>query len=90
MHTDAPACDTLANLAAYAGKAELVEGEIVAMPPIGDTPGVAGDEIYFSLRKHVERERATPSVTTRRSGSTCRTARRSAPTRPTTRDRGRG
>lgn len=36
------------------GKAELVNGEIVLMAPTGDAPGTAGDEIYFSLRKHVE------------------------------------
>ena len=52
MHVKAPA--TLEDLARVPGKAELVNGEIVHMPPTGDRPGVAGDEIYFSLRKHVE------------------------------------
>lgn len=37
------------------GKAELVDGEIVHMPPTGAAPGTGGDEIYFSLRKHQER-----------------------------------
>lgn len=32
------------------GKAELVHGEIVRMPPTGARPGRAGGEIYFSLR----------------------------------------
>lgn len=45
---------TLDDLAEVPGKAELVNGEIVHMPPAGDEPGTAGDEIYFSLRKYVE------------------------------------
>src|SRR5829696_8610540 len=52
MHAKAPA--TLEDLARVPGKAELVNGEIVHMPPTGDRPGVAGDEIYFSLRKYVD------------------------------------
>jgi len=31
-------------------KAELVKGELVLMPPTGDEPGYAGDEIFVSLR----------------------------------------
>lgn len=46
---------TLDDLMRVPGKAELVNGEIVLMPPTGDTPGVAGDEIYFSLRQYVGR-----------------------------------
>ena len=45
---------TLDDLKRVPGKAELVNGQIVHMPPTGDGPGTAGDEIYFSLRKHVE------------------------------------
>src|SRR5213593_1978404 len=52
MHVKAPA--TYDDLARVPGKAEIVNGEIVHMPPTGDAPGAAGDEIYFSLRKHVE------------------------------------
>lgn len=46
---------TLEDLAEVPGKAELVNGEIVHMPPTGDEPGTAGDEIYFSLRQHVQK-----------------------------------
>lgn len=46
---------TLDDLMRVPGKAELVNGEIVLMAPTGDTPGVAGDEIYFSLRQYVGR-----------------------------------
>jgi Uma2 family endonuclease len=34
------------------GKAELVNGEIVLMPPTGDDPGRAEGSIYFRLRLH--------------------------------------
>jgi Uma2 family endonuclease len=34
------------------GKAELVNGEIVAMSPAGGVPGRAGGEIYVSLRDY--------------------------------------
>ena len=33
-------------------KAEIVDGEIVLMPPTGDVPGRAGGSIYVSLRQH--------------------------------------
>jgi Uma2 family endonuclease len=36
-------------------KAEIVNGEIVLMPPTGEDPGYAGDEIYVSLRDHARR-----------------------------------
>jgi Uma2 family endonuclease len=52
---------TLEDLMRVPGKAELVDGEIVHMPPTGDAPGSAGDEIYASLREYVmegERGRA--------------------------------
>ena len=32
------------------GKAEIVNGEIVLMPPTGDMPSRAGGSIYLSLR----------------------------------------
>ena len=34
------------------GKAEIVDGEIVTMPPTGDQPARAGGSIYASLRAH--------------------------------------
>ena len=37
------------------GKAEIVNGEIVEMPPTGGVPGRAGGDIYVSLRRY-ERE----------------------------------
>ena len=36
-------------------KAEIVNGEVVVMPPTGEEPGYAGDEIYVSLRTHARR-----------------------------------
>ena len=46
---------TIEDLYKVEGKAELVNGEIVHMPPTGDDPGYAGDEIYVSLRKYAKR-----------------------------------
>lgn len=34
------------------GKAEIVNGELLLMPPTGDEPGRSGGEIYFSLRQY--------------------------------------
>jgi len=34
------------------GKAELVNGEIVLMPPTGDMPSRAGSSVYVTLRAH--------------------------------------
>jgi len=34
------------------GKAELVNGEIILMPPTGEMPGRAGGSVYISLRAH--------------------------------------
>src|SRR5207237_9255429 len=34
------------------GKAEIVNGEIVTMPPTGDKPSRAGGSVYASLRAH--------------------------------------
>ena len=33
-------------------KAEIINGEIILMPPTGDEPGYAGDEIFVSLRAY--------------------------------------
>lgn len=46
---------TIEDLYKVEGKAELVNGEIVHMPPTGDDPGHAGDEIYVSLREYAKR-----------------------------------
>ena len=46
---------TIDDLYKVEGKAELVHGEIVHMPPTGDDPGYASDEIYVSLREHAKR-----------------------------------
>jgi Uma2 family endonuclease len=40
---------TVEDLGRVAGKAELVNGEVVHMPPTGDDPGRAGDFIFVSL-----------------------------------------
>jgi Uma2 family endonuclease len=36
-------------------KAEIVEGEIIIMPPTGGDPGYAGDEAFASLREYSKR-----------------------------------
>lgn len=54
MRTQAAA--TIEDLYQVKGKAELVNGEIVHMPPTGGDSGYAGDEITASLRAYA-RER---------------------------------
>jgi Uma2 family endonuclease len=49
---------TVQDLYRVQGKAELINGEIVQMPPTGYLPGYAASEILISLRAH---ERATRS-----------------------------
>jgi Uma2 family endonuclease len=49
---------TIEDLYSVRGKAEIVNGEIVEMPPTGYLPGFAATEVVFSLRLH---ERATGS-----------------------------
>ncbi len=46
---------TIDDLYETPGKAELVNGELVLMPPTGEQPGYAGDEIYVSLRAYARR-----------------------------------
>jgi Uma2 family endonuclease len=48
---------TLADLYKVEGKAELVHGEIVEMPPAGDAPSVTGGEIFAHLRDYARRTR---------------------------------
>ena len=45
----------IADLYKIDGKAELVNGEIVLMPPTGDEPGSAGLAIAASLREYARR-----------------------------------
>jgi Uma2 family endonuclease len=46
---------TIEDLNKVKGKAELVNGELVCMPPTGDDPNVAGGEIFASLREYARR-----------------------------------
>jgi Uma2 family endonuclease len=48
---------TVADLYKIEGKAELVNGEIVPMSPTGRRPGIAGGEIFASLREYARRLR---------------------------------
>jgi len=43
-------------------KAEIVNGEIVLMPPTGDEPGYAGDEIFVALREFARRTRSGRAI----------------------------
>lgn len=43
---------TIEDLYHVDGKAELVNGELIAMSPTGDLPNRAGGSIYISLRLH--------------------------------------
>ena len=43
---------TVEDLYAEPCKAEIVNGELVRMPPTGEGPGYAGDEIFVSLREY--------------------------------------
>ncbi|HEV2860416.1 MAG TPA: Uma2 family endonuclease [Pyrinomonadaceae bacterium] len=53
---------TIEDLYKVRGKAEIVNGEITHMPPTGDMPGYAGDEIFVSLREHSRRTGAGRAV----------------------------
>jgi Uma2 family endonuclease len=46
---------TIEDLYKVEGKAELVKGEIVCMPPAGEDPGSASVEIVVSLHAHARR-----------------------------------
>jgi Uma2 family endonuclease len=46
---------TIEDLYKVEGKAELVNGEIVEMPPIGDEPNAASIEVVVSLRDYARR-----------------------------------
>ena len=49
---------TFEDLSQVSGKAELINGELILMPPTGDLPGDAGGNIYVSLKNH-QRQGAT-------------------------------
>jgi len=53
---------TIEDLYKVEGKAELVDGEIVCMPPTGDEPGYAGDEIFAALREYVKHTKTGRAV----------------------------
>jgi Uma2 family endonuclease len=53
---------TIEDLYKVDGKAEIVNGEIVLMPPTGDMPGYAGDEIFVSLRDYCKRTKGGRAV----------------------------
>jgi len=48
---------TIDDLYKVEGKAELVNGEIVEMPPAGDELSVTGGEIFANLRDYARRTR---------------------------------
>jgi Uma2 family endonuclease len=53
---------TIEDLYQVDGKAEIVDGELELMPPTGEDPGYAGDEIYSSLRQHTRETGAGRAV----------------------------
>lgn len=54
---------TIEDLYKVDGKAELVNGEIVHMPPTGGRPSYAGREIFVSLRDYERRTKSGYAVT---------------------------
>ena len=53
---------TIRDLYETAGKAEIVNGELVLREPTGDEPGFAGDEIFAGLREHAKRTKSGRAV----------------------------
>ncbi|HSK71463.1 MAG TPA: Uma2 family endonuclease [Pyrinomonadaceae bacterium] len=47
---------TIEDLYKIKQKAEIVNGEIVLMPPTGDEPGYAEDEIFVSLHEYAKKK----------------------------------
>ncbi|HEX5707037.1 MAG TPA: Uma2 family endonuclease [Pyrinomonadaceae bacterium] len=54
---------TIEDLYKVEGKAELINGEIVLMPPTGGLPNLAAGEIFVSLREYARRTRNGFAVT---------------------------
>jgi Uma2 family endonuclease len=46
---------TIEDLYKAEGKAELVKGWIIEMPPAGEDSGIAGGEIFANLREYARR-----------------------------------
>jgi len=53
---------TIEDLYKVEGKAEIVDGRIVHMPPTGDDPGRASGSVYVSLRQHERQSNAGRAV----------------------------
>jgi len=53
---------TIQDLYRVPGKAEIVNGELVAMSPTGGAPGYAGDEIFACLREYRRRTKLGRAV----------------------------
>ena len=53
---------TIEDLYKVEGKAEIVEGRIVHMPPTGDDPGRASGSVYISLRQHERQSKSGRAV----------------------------
>lgn len=53
---------TIQDLYRVPGKAEIVNGEVVAMSPTGGDPGYAGDEIFACLREYRRRTKLGRAV----------------------------
>lgn len=74
---------TIEDLYSVEGKAELINGEIVQMPPRGDDPGYASDEIFVSLREYAKRTKTGRAFADNKGfHSTSRTGSHSARMRP--------
>src|SRR3712207_1560948 len=54
---------TIEDLYKVEGKAELVNGEIIRMPPTGFLPSQAGGEIFVSLREYARRTKSGYAIT---------------------------
>ncbi|MEP7337483.1 MAG: Uma2 family endonuclease [Acidobacteriota bacterium] len=46
---------TIEDLYKVDGKAEIVNGEVVLMPPTGDMPGASAGEVFVSLRDYAKK-----------------------------------
>ncbi len=44
------------------GKAEIVDGKIIAMPPSGEEPGLTGGEVFVSLHQHAKKTKSGRAV----------------------------
>ena len=72
---------TIEDLYKVDGKAELVNGEIVHMPPTGYSPSCAGGEIFVSLREYARRTKSGRAITDNAAFVACRDLKRQPPMR---------